>query len=61
MKKNTESRTMHWMPIGMSLGMGAGLMLGAFSQQLPIGMCIGVSFGMAVGLIADRISRKRKG
>ena len=54
---NQKQDHTHYMPIGMCIGIGVGMAIGAAMDNIPIGMCMGLSIGMAIGAIAD--SRKK--
>ena len=61
MKKEDQTQKMIWTPVCMSIGIGAGMLIGSACGQLPAGLSIGIGFGLAIGGVVDHISRKSKG
>lgn len=61
MKKNSENQSVYWMPICMSIGIGAGMLIGSACGQIPAGLSIGIGFGLAIGGVVDHIGRKKNG
>ena len=61
MKKEDQNQKMIWMPICMSIGIGAGMLIGSACGQIPAGLSIGIGFGLAIGGVVDHISRKKNG
>lgn len=57
--KNQEPDKIQYMPIGMSVGIGVGMAIGAALENIPVYMCIGLSIGMCVGVIIDSIHNKK--
>ena len=47
----------HYMPIGMCIGISVGMAIGAAFDNIGVGMCLGLSVGMSIGLIADRFCK----
>ena len=61
MKKEDQNQRMIWTPVCMSIGIGAGMLIGSVCGQMPARMSIGIGFGLAVGGVIDHIIRKSKG
>ena len=56
---NQEPNNIQYMPIGMCIGIGVGMAIGAALDNIPIGMCIGLSVGMCIGVIIDSKNKKK--
>lgn len=58
---NQESDAIQYMPIGMCIGTGVGVAIGAALDNIATGMCIGLSVGMSIGVIIDSMHKKKTG
>ncbi len=58
-EKKDGQRT-HYLPLGMSIGIGIGMLVGAMTEQIAIGVCIGIGLGMSAGAVIDRIVNRDK-
>ena len=56
---NQEPNNIQYMPIGMCIGIGVGMAIGAALDNIATGMCIGLSIGMCVGVLIDSINKKK--
>lgn len=54
--KNTTS----YLPVGMSIGCGLGVCIGALTGNTAAGLSIGIGFGLAVGGLVDYLNRREK-
>ena len=61
MKKEDQTQKMIWTPVCMSIGIGAGMLIGSACGQLPAGLSIGIGFGLAIGGVIDHVGRKKNG
>lgn len=60
MKNNDQDQNaVHYLPIGMCIGIGVGMTIGSALGSIPIGMCIGMSIGLCVGALADATQKKK--
>ena len=57
--QNQEPNNMQYMPIGMCIGIGVGMAIGAATDAIPMGMCLGLSIGMAIGVAIDSRNKKK--
>ena len=55
---NQEPNNLHYMPIGMCIGIGVGVALGAAFENIPLWMCLGLSIGVGVGSLIDARQQK---
>ena len=59
MKNKKDNNTqIQYMPIGMCIGIGIGMVIGAATDNIPLYMCIGLSIGMCIGTLIDANNRK---
>ncbi len=58
--KNKQSGNIQYMPIGMCIGIGVGMAIGAAMDSISTGMCIGLCIGMGIGAVIDTKNRKAK-
>ena len=56
---NQEPDKIQYMPIGMCIGIGVGMVIGAALENIATFMCIGLSIGMCIGVIIDSIHNKK--
>ena len=61
MKKEDQNQRVIWTPVCMSIGIGAGMLIGSACGQIPAGLCAGIGFGLAIGGVIDHIGRKKNG
>ena len=60
MKDNKKSdNQIHYMPIGMCMGISIGTAIGVATDNLSIYMPIGLSIGMCIGALIDAQNRKK--
>ena len=57
--KNQEPNNIQYMPIGMCIGIGVGMAIGAAVDAIPMGMCLGLSIGMGIGVAIDSQNKKK--
>lgn len=54
-----KTRT-YWLPIGLVLGGGAGIVAGIIMDNLPMGIVFGAGFGLVAGLAISYATGQRK-
>ena len=55
-----EKAPMSYLSIGLCLGVGLGLCLGASFQTTSTGLCIGMGFGLCFGSALDAPDKKKR-
>lgn len=56
---NKEPGGLQYMPIGMCIGIGIGMAVGAAMDNIGVGMCMGMSIGMCFGIVMDSMQKKK--
>lgn len=56
---NPEPNNIQYMPIGMCIGIGVGMAIGAALDNIATGMCTGLSVGMCVGVLIDSMNKRK--
>ena len=61
MKKNgnDSNNKIQYLPIGMCLGMGVGVAIGAAMDNIGVGMCLGIGIGLCFGSALNAANRKQ--
>lgn len=59
-KDEIETYMLEGMSIGMCIGTSLGVIIGLFTDNIPICICFGISIGLCVGLGIGSLIKKNK-
>ena len=59
-KDETKTYMLEGMPIGMCIGTSLWVIIGVFTDNIPICICFGISIGLCVGLGMGSLIKKNK-